>query len=553
MKSILQVMKQKLIRLGHYVGREGRGVYGSTEDNPKRQKESLSDSEKKYKKLFQMMTNSFAYCKVLYDENQVPCDFTVEEVNDAYVHFAGKERGEVIGKRASALFPEMAAPAYMASLQKLSPVNEPSSFIDIYSSTLDRWMNISAYSIEEGYFALVFTDITDRKQEEEQMKKAKEAAEAANKAKSEFLANMSHEIRTPLTGIIGMLDLTLMAELPEQLRENLMTAKYCSNTLLTLINDILDFSKIEANKIELESLEFDIKEFCEEVFHIHSMGVEQKGLHLTYEIDEQVPPVLIGDRNRLQQVVNNLLGNAVKFTEKGSIDISVQMENMTEEQVWIKFQVIDTGIGIDPKELERLFKSFSQVDGSITRKYGGTGLGLAICKRLVKLMGGEIGVKSEKGKGSMFYFELPFAYKNHRISSQEKSRPRCMIGKSDQTFRVLLVEDNPINQMVIRHLLTERGHEVSVVDNGYDALQVLEKQDIDIVLMDIQMPGMDGMETAQKIRIQRQEHHIPIIALTAHAMEGDQERFLGAGMDGYLTKPIQIEELFACIENLLAQ
>ena len=420
-----------------------------------------------------------------------------------------------------------------------------------------RWAIQPWYTSEQKIGGIII--VHDRIDE---LVKAREAAIEAAQVKSQFVANMSHEIRTPMNGVLGMAELLQQTLLNAKQQEYAQTIRTSANHLLSLINDILDFSKIEAGEMQLERLNFDFNKCLEEVVELLASQAKSKQLELWIKFDHKLPRFLKGDPVRLRQILLNLVGNAIKFTPAGKIEIQARLQSETEQTAYIYLAVIDTGIGIPAEGIQKLFQSFSQVDASTSREYGGTGLGLAICKQLVSLMGGEIGVESQINQGSTFWFTLSFEKSNSSLVSPQALQGSSLVNPEYLTLnnqqynqtrannekptnlKILVAEDNSINQAVILSQLEMLGYQADCVSNGSEALEFLAQQDYDLVLMDCQMPLMDGYTATQELRRREgKKRHSVVIALTANAMLEDREKCLAAGMDDYLSKPLEQEDL----------
>jgi signal transduction histidine kinase/ActR/RegA family two-component response regulator len=393
------------------------------------------------------------------------------------------------------------------------------------------------------------------KQRTEELEEVAVRAAAASHAKSEFLANMSHELRTPMNGIIGMLDITLESRLMPDQAEQLETAQRCAYSLLSLLNDILDLSKIEAGKMVLEKVPFSLRAMVEDCVRGQQPKAAQNGNTLNLEVAPDVPAQVVGDPLRVRQILANLLSNAVKFTERGSVGVTLESRAEGERDLWLHLTVRDTGTGIPADKLPYIFDKFTQADGSVSRKYGGTGLGLAITKSLVEMHGGEIRVESEADKGTTFYVTLraQTAVEGVQAPVTAQETELRIQSAGDRPARILIVEDNAVNQKVVTTVLRKRGFAIEVASHGREALDRLEHDaDFDLILMDVQMPVLDGLEATRLIRGDERWKHIPIVAMTAHAMNGDRERCLAAGMDAYISKPVHPSHLLAVVDqNLL--
>jgi len=475
-------------------------------------------------------------------------------VNQSFAQFVGMPADQIRGRNRSVIFQHYNSDLYE---EKEKTVIESGVAVYDIEEEIDydgrmRCVSTNLAPIRNAADQIVGLigiswDITERKHYESELMRAKEQAEAGTMAKNEFIASISHEFRTPMNGILGLAEMFRNTTLDETQADLLKGIVSSAENLLVLVNDLLDFSAIEAGKMELDSQPFMLDRVLEDVFHVLRLKAQEKSLEFTVKISGDVPKHLVGDSKRLGQIIINLANNAVKFTEQGSVSVHISMLSHSADRALLRFEVRDTGIGIPQEAMDSLFKVFSRIRQNQHRLVSGTGLGLSICRKLTDMLGGEIGVESTVGKGSTFWFNIPF--KLTRGKAQDQAQEGISTEGVFRGKKVLVAEDNLINQKIVNFQLRRMGFDVFLTDNGQSALDMFAAEPFDLVVLDIQMPILDGYQVARAIREYELNSyaHVPIIALTANAMKGDRERYLEAGMDGYVSKPFSPETLYKAI------
>ncbi|WP_305044759.1 PhnD/SsuA/transferrin family substrate-binding protein [Geoalkalibacter sp.] len=520
--------------------------------------EALRASENNYRNLFENMAVGFAEHEILLDTEGRPCDYRFLQINPAFEQLTGLKAEAILGRTVREVMPET-EPFWIQTYGRVALGGEPLRF-ENFSGALGKHFEVSVYMPKPGRFATIFLDISERKRQEEELRQAKTDAESANLAKSRFLATMSHEIRTPLNGILGMAQMLKMPEITSAERQECaQTILDSGQTLLVLLNDILDLSKVEAGKLVLNERPCDPAQLLQESVALFAQLAQTKGLRLEARPATRAPQAYWCDAFRLRQMLSNLISNAIKFTNQGSIHVDVEELEGDGQSAVLRFSVRDSGVGVAEDQQRLLFKPFTQIDDSDTRAHGGSGLGLSIVRNLATLMGGEVGCSSAPGQGSTFWFSVRVRLADaDDLRSQAADQVQVATGETSaprERGRILVVDDHLLNRKLLTGLLGKRGFAVDQAENGEEALALLTgAEPPELILMDCQMPIMDGYEATTLLRRWEQDNNrprLPIIALTAGAFEEDRKRCLAAGMDDFLTKPVYFDQLFEMLDKWL--
>lgn len=514
----------------------------------------LKKSEEKYRVLFENMTAAFALHEMIYNENGEPIDYVFLEVNPYFEKLTGIKKEEILGKNIKNVLPET-EDYWIQAYGKTAKTGESLSY-ENYSKEINKYFDCWAFSPEKDKFAVFFIDVTKRKKIEiEKDKLYKElndknkklietlkGLEEAGKAKSQFLANMSHEIRTPLNGVIGMVEIMSLTPLSKEQKEYMNAIEYSANSLLDIINDILDLSKIESGKIDVENKDFYFEKMIASTMDMFSLRAHKKGLEFVYFIDNKVPEFIISDEGKIRQILINIIGNAIKFTEKGSIFLEVKLGYSENKKIELEFSVTDTGIGITDNKLKDIFMPFTQADSSFTKQYQGTGLGLAISKKLVEILGGEIKVESEINKGSKFIFNIVAGISDKTVDLGDD----IVI----ENMRILLVDDNKLNREIVIKMLKKEDIKIVEAESGETAIKILENDaEFDIILLDVNMPDMSGIDTARYMKDKIKDLKTVIVMFTSVDIRDKINNIKEFGVGDYIIKPVKKYELMSKIKK----
>jgi len=523
----------------------------------KKYEEKLKKSQEQYEKLFTHMADGFVLYQVVNNELNNPVNYKILKVNHVFEKMTGLKAKNIVNQFITEVIPNTDK-ALIKNFAEVGIFGKPMRFSN-YSPEIDKYFEIIAYSPQKNYIATIVADITNRIEEKKNLIKsielaeqAKKAAQSANEIKNQFLRNISHELRTPLNGILGMISLINLDHVNFDGQLYLDNIKTAAKNLLNLVNDILDFSKISEGKMKLDQTTFNLKELVDDLIIILKYKAELKNIELIIHTDNEVPENLYGDPIKLKQILINLIDNAIKFTERGFVKLSIEYIDHKNNHSIIKFRVIDTGIGIKKNSINTIFERFNQLDGGYTRKAGGVGLGLTIVKNLVEMMNGNIHVNSTPGKGTVFTLEIPFQIAiGHQPIKPQKIEPQKKA--TLKNLKIIIAEDEPTNQLYIEELFKTLGMNPTMAQNGNIVLEELEQHDFDLIIMDLSMPELDGIAATKKIRSMKDKKYasIPIIAMTAHVFQEDIDQCLQAGMNDFISKPVDPQKMINILHQFL--